>query len=174
MGFGERAIQKVSFNGQRIYENTPLFNVDFLMRGLTRMGGKRLPTEQEREKPPRPNGSLFPWGNTRSKKQTPQMSVMVPRSQFWQNRRIRRMGARGRHARDKSFTESWTWRATCEWTDTWDASRFSNRTDPPCAAAALIDEVGLLQRNLTNSPRQNKPPDRFPLPRRSPQKIIHS
>jgi len=51
--------------GGRIYENTPVFNIDYYDAwAYAQWVGKRLPKEQEWEKAARgPNGNIFPWGN---------------------------------------------------------------------------------------------------------------
>ncbi len=53
------------YRGVRIFENTPVFGVDYFDAwAYAKWAGKRLPTEMEWEKAARgPKGNLFPWGN---------------------------------------------------------------------------------------------------------------
>lgn len=64
----ERIRDRRPLNGQVIYENTAVFNVDYFDAwAYAQWVGKRLPTEQEWEKAARgPNGNLFPWGSASS------------------------------------------------------------------------------------------------------------
>jgi len=152
--------KKTLLNGVRIYENTPVFNVDYFDAwAYAKWAGKRLPTEYEWEKAARgKDGFLYPWGNAFDPKKAntgADLSYSASDPTFGKIDGYGIWAPVGAIPEDKSpFGAMDMAGNVSEWTDSWDANPdFPTEQVPVVRGGSwAVTDVRLTLRDLRQAP----------------------